>query len=55
MTTLCSIFFVAPDITVIMSEVAAILQNRIIVGHSINCDLSALMLRVPRHRVRDTA
>lgn len=45
----------APDFKQVQAEVAEIIKDRIIVGHAISNDLTALMLSHPRHLIRDTS
>lgn len=39
----------------VQSQVATLIENRILVGHALSNDLKALMLTHPRHLIRDTA
>lgn len=43
------------DFKTVQSEVAKILQGKILVGHGLQNDLRALFLQHPRSRIRDTA
>lgn len=44
----------AEDFKVVQQEVFKILENRILVGHSVHYDLKVLFLSHPRHMTRDT-
>jgi RNA exonuclease 4 len=43
------------DFSTIQKEVAEIIKDRIIIGHAIKNDLTALLLEHPRRLIRDTA
>ncbi|KAI9679290.1 MAG: 3'-5' exonuclease [Caeruleum heppii] len=45
----------ARDFVVVQSAIADLLQDRIILGHAIRNDLSALLLKHPQRDIRDTA
>ena len=45
----------AEDFKVVQKEVSEMLQNRILVGHSIKNDLRVLFLDHPRKNIRDTS
>ncbi|KAJ8706635.1 hypothetical protein PYW07_012713 [Mythimna separata] len=43
------------DFTVVQKEVSELLKGRILVGHSVNHDLSVLFLSHPKRNIRDTS
>eukprot|EP00163_Fabomonas_tropica_P011449 TRINITY_DN2215_c0_g1_i4.p1 TRINITY_DN2215_c0_g1~~TRINITY_DN2215_c0_g1_i4.p1 ORF type:complete len:181 (-),score=43.63 TRINITY_DN2215_c0_g1_i4:67-609(-) len=47
--------FSAPNLRTVQEQVARILTGRIVVGHALKNDFSALMLSHPKRDVRDTA
>jgi RNA exonuclease 4 len=47
--------FSAEDFKVVQKEVSDLLQNRILVGHSLKHDLKVLFLDHPRKLIRDTS
>eukprot|EP00045_Choanoeca_perplexa_P009877 m.97803 g.97803 ORF g.97803 m.97803 type:complete len:332 (+) comp15061_c0_seq2:92-1087(+) len=45
----------APSFEQIQTRVAALLKDRVLIGHSVHHDLKVLMLSHPRHLIRDTS
>eukprot|EP00697_Spironema_sp_BW2_P017323 gnl/Spiro4/8962_TR4729_c0_g1_i1.p1 gnl/Spiro4/8962_TR4729_c0_g1~~gnl/Spiro4/8962_TR4729_c0_g1_i1.p1 ORF type:complete len:276 (+),score=40.71 gnl/Spiro4/8962_TR4729_c0_g1_i1:31-858(+) len=45
----------APSLATVQQQVAEILKGRVLIGHSLNNDLQALLMDHPRKMIRDTA
>ncbi|XP_028394840.1 RNA exonuclease 4-like [Dendronephthya gigantea] len=45
----------APNFVDVQNDVAALIKDKILIGHSISTDLKVLLLDHPRKRIRDTA